>query len=348
MSEVIKTFYSLAHLEHAPAMEFEYGRLVPIPERPERAEHVRSEIELRKLGPVLVSAKFGLEPALRVHDRAFVEFLGHAHDQWIERYGADAPDAIPSAWPARGMRRNITGDIESRLGSYASDTATPIVRGTWPAAHAAVDTALSAAQCVLAGERAAFGLTRPPGHHASADTFGGYCYLNNAAIAAQWYVDHGRRAAILDVDYHHGNGTQAIFYHRPDVLYCSLHADPAFAFPHFAGFADERGTGFGEGANLNLPLPGGTDWANYAGALAVAAARLRQFSPDVLVISLGLDTSEHDPICDFLLQHEDYLRMGEEIARLDLPTLFLFEGGYNLESIGKITANVLEGFLQAG
>jgi len=344
----MKTFYTPAHREHAPALEFESARLVPIPERPERVECVRAEIEARKFGPVSAPVEFGLEPALRVHDRTFVEFLGRAYDDWSQRYGADAPDAIPSAWPARGMRRNLAGDIEARLGSYASDTATPIARGTWPAARAAADTALSAMQCVMGGERAAFGLTRPPGHHAGHDTFGGYCYLNNAAIAAQWCADYGLRVAILDVDYHHGNGTQAIFYHRGDVLYCSLHADPAFAFPHFAGFGDERGAGAGEGANFNLPLPAGTDWTNYAGALDAAAARVRQFGADMLVVSLGLDTFENDPICEFCLKSEDYLRMGEAIARLDLATVFLFEGGYDLASIGSNTANALEGFLHAG
>jgi acetoin utilization deacetylase AcuC-like enzyme len=343
----MKIFYSPAHLCHAPSHEFESGRLTPIPERPERVERVRAEIEARELGAIHAPGSFALEPILRVHDRAFVEFLAGAHEEWTARYGSDAPEPIPSAWPVRGMRRNFSGDIEARLGSHVSDTATPITRGTWSAALAGSDIALSAAQCVVAGERAAFGLTRPPGHHASADFFGGYCYLNNAAIAAQWFTDHGLRVAILDVDYHHGNGTQAIFYNRGDVFYCSLHADPAFAFPHFTGFADERGEGVGEGMNFNLPLPAGTDWTNYVAALSGASAAIRQFGPDVLVVSLGLDTFERDPICDFRLRGEDYLCMGNSIAGLGIPTLFLFEGGYDLASLGENTANVLEGFLQA-
>ena len=344
----MKTFYTPAHRTHAPAREFEAGRLCPIPERPERVERVRVEIERRKLGPILEPAKFGLEPVLRVHDRAFVEFLGSAHNEWSERYGADAADAIPSAWPTRATRPNFAGNVEARLGSYASDTATPITRGTWSAALSAADTAISAAQCLTEGDRAAFALTRPPGHHASANMFGGYCYLNNAAIAAQWCADRGLRVAILDVDYHHGNGTQAIFYDRRDVLHCSLHADPAFAYPHFAGFADERGAGGGEGANFNLPLPAGIDWTDYTTALDCAGDHIRKFGPDVLVVSLGLDTFERDPICNFRLRCEDYLRMGESLAELDIRALFLFEGGYDLESIGENTANVLDGFLQAG
>jgi acetoin utilization deacetylase AcuC-like enzyme len=343
----MKTFYTPAHQSHAPSQEFESGRLTPIPERPERVESVRAEIERRQLGPILAPTAFGLDPILRVHDRAFVEFVHGAHDEWTRRYGSGAPDAIPSAWPAAGMRRNLAGDIEARLGSYAADTATPIARGTWSAAHAAADVALSAAECVLSGERAAFGLTRPPGHHASADHFGGYCYLNNAAIAAQRCADRGLRAAILDVDYHHGNGTQAIFYDRPDVFYCSLHANPSFAFPHFAGFADERGSNAGEGANFNIPLPAGTDWTVYADTLQRAGAETANFAPDILIVSLGLDTFEDDPICNFRLQSEDYLRMGEAIARLAAPTLMLFEGGYDLASLGRNAANMLEGFLQA-
>jgi acetoin utilization deacetylase AcuC-like enzyme len=206
---------------------------------------------------------------------------------------------------------------------------------------------LSAANAIREGEQSAFALTRPPGHHASADVFGGYCYLNNAAIAAQWLADNGMRPAILDVDYHHGNGTQAILYACDDVFYGSVHADPAFAYPHFAGFADERGDGRGENANLNLPLPAGTGWESYSEALAHALAAARAFGPDVLLVSLGLDTFENDPISDFKLKSVDYLRMGEAIAKFGKPTLFVFEGGYDLESLAENTVNVLEGFLES-
>jgi acetoin utilization deacetylase AcuC-like enzyme len=244
------------------------------------------------------------------------------------------------------MRFSAT-DIESRLGSYGSDTATPIARGTFEAAQAAVNVALSAAEAIQSGAPAAFALTRPPGHHASADLYGGYCYFNNIAIAAQWLAERGVRPAIVDVDYHHGNGTQAIFYKRHDVLFVSIHADPAFAFPHFLGFADERGEGAGEGCNLNLPLPRFTAWPAYAATLTHALARVRDFAPDVLLVSLGLDTFEADPISHFRLKREDYFRLGEAIAAMRKPTLFAFEGGYNLEALGEITANVLEGFQSA-
>jgi len=203
---------------------------------------------------------------------------------------------------------------------------------------------LSAAQAIKTGERSAFALARPPGHHASNDVFGGYCYLNNVAIAAQWFVDQGLKPAILDIDYHHGNGTQSIFYRRADVLFCSLHGDPTFAYPHFLGFADETGEGGGEGANLNLPMPMYTQWATYAQALERALARIKSFGPDVLLVSLGLDTFENDPISRFKLTKQDYLRIGEAIARARLPTLFAFEGGYDLTALAEITVNTLEGF----
>jgi acetoin utilization deacetylase AcuC-like enzyme len=341
----LKTFYSQAHLAHAPKEEFEGGRLTPAVEIPERAECVRARIEQRKLDPIETPTEFGTAPLLRVHDAAFVEFISSAHDQWRARYGADAAPAIPSAWPARGLRERRDGDIEGRLGAYAFDTATPILKGTWEAASAAANVALSAAQAIHDGAQSAFALTRPPGHHASRDIFGGYCYLNNIAIAAQWLADRGLRPAILDVDYHHGNGTQSIFYDRADVLFCSIHADPIFAYPHYLGFADERGQGAGEEMNLNLPLPRETAWPDYARTLDAALKRIAAFGPDVLLVSLGLDTFEGDPICQFKLKTEDYLRMGETLARARLPTLFVFEGGYALDALAENTVNVLEGFL---
>ena len=340
----MKTFYSAAHLKHRPAQEFEHGRLAPAVEVPERAECVRRSIEERKIGPVLGPSIFGDDTILAVHDGGLVSFLGSAHARWRKRYGEDAPDAIASAWPARGMAARRNGEIESELGAYSFDTATPIMRGTWDAAREAANVSLSAAEAVAQGERSAFALTRPPGHHASFDVFGGYCYLNNVAIAANWLTRKQLRVAILDVDYHHGNGTQSIFYDRNDALFVSIHADPNFAFPHFLGFADEGGHGAGEGFNFNLPLPRGTDWSRYAEALGRALEQIRDFGADVLLVSLGLDTFENDPIAQFKLAKHDYLRMGDAIAGLKLPTLFNFEGGYDVNNLGEITANALEGF----
>ncbi len=340
----MKTFYSPAHLDHDPLLLFERGELLPAVEIPVRAERIKTEIVARKLGPVLAPAAFDDAPILRVHDAGLVGFLAEAHAEWCKRYGEDAPAAMPSAWPAHSLRDGRGGDIESKLGSYAFSADTPIMRGTWHAAREAVNVALSAAAAIRAGDNGAFALTRPPGHHAANDVFGGFCYLNNIAITAQWFADAGMRPAVLDVDYHHGNGTQTIFYDRPDVFFCSLHADPHFAYPHFLGFADEHGDGAGEGTNLNLPLPANTDWPHYEQALARAIAAVDAFGPDVVLVSLGLDTFIDDPIAAFRLKSADYLRLGERIAALKRPTLFVFEGGYALEALGEIAVNVLEGF----
>ncbi|WP_455774165.1 histone deacetylase family protein, partial [Burkholderia stabilis] len=193
--------------------------------------------------------------------------------------------------------------------------------------------------------RAAFALCRPPGHHAGREYMGGYCYLNNAAIAAQHGIAQGAaRVAVLDVDFHHGNGTQDIFYERADVLFASIHGEPHVSYPYFSGYADERGAGAGEGFNLNLPLPKGTQWDTYATALGHAADAIVAHAPDLLVVSLGVDTFEHDPISHFRLRSPDYLRIGEALARLNLPTLFVMEGGYMVEEIGINAVNVLLGF----
>jgi acetoin utilization deacetylase AcuC-like enzyme len=343
----MKTFYSPAHLGHDPQAQFEGGVLAPAVEIPVRAERVKAAVEARKIGPIVAPAPFDDAPILRVHDAGLVRFLGVAHAEWRKRYGENAPAALPSAWPAHGLRDGREGDIEAKLGSYSFSADTPILSGTWAAAREAVNVALSAAQAIRDGERAAFALTRPPGHHAARDVFGGFCYLNNIAIAAQFLVDAGMRPAILDVDYHHGNGTQSIFYGRGDVFFCSLHADPQFAYPHFLGFADENGESAGAGFNLNLPLPANTEWALYEQALTRGIAAVEAFGPDVLLVSLGLDTYIDDPIASFRLKPADYLRLGEKIAALKRPTLFVFEGGYAVDALGEITANVLEGFQAA-
>jgi acetoin utilization deacetylase AcuC-like enzyme len=248
-------------------------------------------------------------------------------------------------WVVRTFRQTEPRAIDGKLGYYSLDAATPITRGTWRAATAAADTALTAAALVASGERGAFALARPPGHHAAKDLYGGYCFLNNAAIAAQSLLDGGaRRVAILDIDYHHGNGTQSIFYSRGDVFFVSIHGDPKEEFPYFLGYADETGEGDGEGANLNLPLPWGTGSSRWLEALGEAATRISAFTPEALVVSLGLDTYKEDPISHFLLESDDYLKIGRRIARLRLPTAFVLEGGYAVAALGVNAVNVLTGF----
>ena len=207
------------------------------------------------------------------------------------------------------------------------------------------DVALTAAALVGDGEAAAFALCRPPGHHAGTAFMGGYCYINNAAVAAQRFRDQGAaRVAILDVDYHHGNGTQEIFFARPDVLVVNLHGDPMTEYPFFLGHADERGAGPGEGFNHNYPLPFGTGWAEWSAALEDGCRKVAAYAPDVLVVSLGVDTFEKDPISQFKLKSEDYPKIGRRIARLGLPTLFVMEGGYAVDEIGINAVGVLTGF----
>ena len=319
------------------------GRLVPPHECPERAQIVLDRVKSVGLGEVMAPSRFGLKPVLEVHDAAFVEFLRHAWAEWVA--AGSAGEAIPDCWPARRMTQRRPGSITGRLGYYAMAAETSISAGTWEAACGAVDVAVTAAGHVQRGARAAFALCRPPGHHAARDLYGGYCFLNNAAIAAQFLRERGAaRVAVLDVDFHHGNGTQDIFYERSDVLYVSLHGDPEQAFPYFTGYADETGSGAGTGYTMNLPMPPGTDFSVWAQALANGLERIRRFRADALVVSLGVDTYEHDPISFFKLKSEDFSAYGRMIRACNLPTLFVFEGGYAVAEVGVNAVNVLTGF----
>lgn len=341
----MRTVYSEDHRLHDGKHELLEGQFMKAHEMPRRAEIVIDRVRAMKLGEVLAPQDFGLEPILKVHDRGLVDFLKVAWRDWAAT--GRTFDALPHVWPVPGLGRRLSDSIDGKLGYYAIDAGTPIMAGTWPAVLSSANAALTAQKLVATGERAAFALCRPPGHHAGSDFYGGYCFLNNAGIAAQAFRDQGaKRVAILDVDYHHGNGTQQMFYERDDVLTISLHADPKQEFPYFIGYADEMGAGAGEGYHMNLPLPWGTDWRRYAEALDVALKRIEQYGAEALVISLGLDTFEHDPISRFKLAEGDYHRLGERIAWADLPTLFVMEGGYAVEALGVNTVNVLMGFEQ--
>ncbi len=339
--------YSPLHARHDGGMELHRGELVPCFEMPVRAEYILSAVQAAGF-PVTAPRAFGLEPILRVHDTAFVSFLQTAFDQWIAA-GKDG-FMLPSGFAARSMRQDIIpSGINGKLGHYAYDAGTPIVAGTWDAAYAGAQSALTAAALVADGAPAAYALCRPPGHHAGHATYGGYCFLNNAAIAAQSLRDQGRaRVAVLDVDYHHGNGTQDIFWERSDVLTVSIHGTPDTEYPFFQGYADERGAGDGLGFNHNIPLPRGTEWDTWRAALTEAIKRVRAFAPDALVVSLGVDTYEHDPISAFKLKESHYPLMGAAIADLGLPTVFVQEGGYAVEEIGRNVAGVLTGFETQG
>lgn len=342
----MKTVYSEDHRLHDAKNELSYGAFVPMHEMPRRAEIVIARVREAALGRVLPPEDFGLDPILRVHDAGLVRFLETAHEEWRKRYSE--AEAIPISWIVRGMRSVVPESINGKLAFYALDACTPITATTWAAVRASVNVALTGQRIVADGEGAAFALCRPPGHHAAKDLYGGYCFLNNAAIAAQAFRDAGaERVAVLDVDYHHGNGTQAIFYDRADVLFASLHGHPAEEYPYFLGYEEETGEGAGEGFNLNYPLRRGSGWSAYEPALTNALQRLEGYAPDALVVSLGVDTYKGDPISHFKLESEHYLRMGEMIAGLARPTLFVMEGGYAVEEIGVNAVNVLTGFEQA-
>lgn len=340
----MRTIFSDEQLLHHGRGELNEGRIDPAFEKPARAEIILRRIDQVGLGPVLEPDPFERGPIERVHAPDYVDFLEGAWDDWVAEHG-DAVDALPLIWPVRTLRQKCPRQIDGRVSWYAMDAGTPITKGTWPAITASASVALTGARLIDGGERAVFSLCRPPGHHAATDLLGGYCYLNNAAIAAQSLIDRGAgRVVVLDIDYHHGNGTQAIFYERPDVLFLSIHADPADEFPYFLGYADETGAGPGEGANGNWPLPLGTGRDAWMEALDQACARAERFGADTLVVSLGVDTFHGDPISQFTLEAADFPAIGARIARLGLPTLFVMEGGYAVEEIGVNAVGVLTGF----
>ena len=347
-SPLLPIIHNHLHALHHGRMEMFRGQLVPCVEVPERVDHVLAELRQRGWGAA-VQLPDAFDDALlaQVHAPPYLDFLRGAWAEWLALDPANAAlDVLPSYWPAPGMRRDVLPEsFAARLGMYCFDSGSPLTAGTWAAAREGAACAWTAAQRVAGGARAAFALTRPPGHHAGADFFGGYCFLNNAAVAAQALRNAGAaRVAVLDVDYHHGNGTQAIFYARDDVYVASLHADPRTDYPYYLGHADERGEGAGLGCNHNLPLPRGTGFAAWRTALAEALQGIRAYGAEALVVSLGMDTFEGDPISGFTLQSADYLHVGADLARAGLPTVFVFEGGYAVAEVGVNTVNVLEGF----
>ena len=325
------------------------GRLVPCHETPARLEYVLDALRQRGIGTLQTPAAPDLDLIRRVHSPRYVDFLQGAWADWVALDPDNAElDILPSVWPVRGFRHDISpSNFAARVGLFSFDSGSPLTAGTWEAAVAGAACAIDAARAVSSGHgpRAAMALTRPPGHHAGADFFGGYCFLNNAALAAQALREAGaERVAVLDIDYHHGNGTQSIFYERGDVLTVSVHGDPTTEYPFFLGYADESGQGAGLGANLNLPLAAGTDFAGWNEALEQGLAAIGRFKPDALVIALGVDTYEGDPISRFKLRSADYLQVGARLARLGLPAVFTMEGGYAVAEVGVNVANVLEGY----
>jgi acetoin utilization deacetylase AcuC-like enzyme len=340
------TFFSPIHALHAPEHEFYRGERVPCFETPARAEIVRAEMAAR--GHRVCEPTADSRGVLtQVHSARYLAFLETAWDQWLALTPENADvQPFPSVWPIRSLRADVEpAGFIARFGLYSFDNGTPLCAGTWAAAKASADAAVSAVAAMAAREKAAFCAVRPPGHHAGLDFMGGYCFLNNAAVAAQAFKAHGcSRIAVLDVDYHHGNGTQSIFYERSDVLFVSIHGDPRTEYPFYLGHADETGSGAGEGFNLNLPLPAGSGASDWFTALEAACARIERHRPDALIVSLGLDTYEGDPISRFGLKDEDFSSLGVRLRRLGRPAVFVLEGGYATGQLGINAANVLDSY----
>jgi acetoin utilization deacetylase AcuC-like enzyme len=346
----VKVFYSPQQLGHRPEQFMIAGRLVKNLEIPERAEKLVASLQRANYKLEAPRDDFGLDPIARVHDGGYLEFLRTAWERWSRLKNA-GPEVLPNVHPYRGSddefaprRPPRASSVIAQAGYYIGDLAAAIGPGTWDSALAAAQTALGAAEAVLAGEHSAYALCRPPGHHAAVDRAAGFCYLNNAAIAAEYLRSQFARVAILDVDAHHGDGTQAIFYRRADVQFVSIHTDPTAYYPFFSGYADEYGAGEGEGANLNIPLPPGTGDAEYLDALDDALEAVRAHHSQALVVSVGFDAHERDPLSMLKVTNDGYRRIGDGIASLKLPTVIVQEGGYGLDLLGNNAVSFLGGF----
>ncbi|TNJ40149.1 histone deacetylase family protein [Phaeobacter sp. B1627] len=340
----MRVVYSEDHRLHFPQAELSGGQFVTPFERPSRVEYVLNRLKERQLTDIIAPDAVDMEPVRALLDPGYLSFLETAWDEWKKE--GMAGEIIAANVPARGMHLDrIPTNIDGKVGYYCHASETAITRGTWAAALSSVASAQTAQRLVAAGADSAFALCRPPGHHATADQYGGYCFINNAAVAAQMFRTSGAdRVAILDIDFHHGNGTQSLFYDRSDVMFASLHGAPQEAYPYYLGYADETGRGAGEGTNLNYPMPFGTDYATWSAALDDAIARIRAWGAEALVLSLGVDAYKDDPISFFRLDSDDFTDAGRRIGAMKLPTVICMEGGYAIEAVGINTVNVLEGF----
>ena len=324
------------------APSFFRGNLIESQDTPERLESFVAIV--REMGLELVEPPT-IDAALlkSVHDADYLEFLAEAPGRWQDTLPG-AVSLLPNIWPSRHFPARRPEHYLGQAGYYLGDTVSPLTAQTWAAALGSASSAAHAASLVLAGEPVAYSLCRPSGHHAHADMGQGFCYLNNAAIAATVARGRHARVAVIDIDVHHGNGTQHIFYGRDDVLFCSLHSEPELTFPFFAGYADEAGTGRGEGFNLNLPLKVGSGDAAYLSALDTAIERIRRFEPGLLVVSLGLDAHESDILGSLNVTTAGFGEIARRLAGLRLPTVLVQEGGYTVSEVGAVLRTVLSAF----
>ena len=343
---MIRVVRSSRARDHVPSAEIWLGMRTPGTEVPERVDAIESALAD---WPMVEATAHDDTVLLSVHDAELVEHVRTVWERW-EEYGADR--VVPYLFPTPGLLGDLPlrepTAVHGAAGMYAFDTMTLIGPGTWEAARGAVDVALTCVDQV--GNGVIYGLTRPPGHHVTRSAYGGSCYLNNAAVAAEALRGAGHaRVAIIDIDAHHGNGTQDVFYARGDVLYASLHVDPGAGwFPHYAGFADEVGIGEGAGANLNLPLAPGTGDMRWLDATMEIVEQVSRFGATALVVSLGVDAAADDPESPLEITRSGYHRAGELIGALGLPTVALQEGGYHLPTLGSLVRATLEGLDYSG
>lgn len=340
------TFYYPGHKDHEPAQLHE-------PDNPHHNRHygdvarrgqiIHDALREADLGPITSAGDFSIDSIAEIHEYGLLNLLQNAYERMANE--AEAQLALPHTFPKYIIRRKPQS-IWGQLGFYAFDDGSPIFEHTWEAAYWAVQVAVSAAALVHAqGSPVAYALCRPPGHHAGPNFYGGGSYLNNAAVAAQWLVQQGQRVAILDLDYYHGNGTQAIFYGRSDILFCSIHADPLYEYPYYWGYADEYGDGPGKGYNFNFPLSNNTNETVYLATLDEALNHIRFYVPDVLIVSLGTDIVKDSASRGFQIETETLRRIGEAVATAHLPLVVVQEGGYALDTLGQNVVAFFNGLL---
>ena len=341
----MEILYSSHHVRHATMLRLP-GYPAPYFEIPARAEAIVQAIREAGLGRIDEPHDFGMTPITDVHAPDFIRYLQAAYHSSRPFFDGTNP-AIADTFIGRGWRHKPAG-WPGQLGYYSFDVTAAVLEGTWEAAYWSAQCAITAADRVRSGSRLAYALCRPPGHHAAREQHGGFCYLNNAAIAAAALRrGTGQRIAILDIDYHQGNGTQEIFYADPEVLFCSLHASPDVDFPFFWGGRDERGEGGAIGCNRNWPLPHGVSESDYLAALGEAVAAVKEFRPGFLVLSAGFDLMENDPVPlgggSFRIGLSGLDSIARMIAGLTLPTVIIQEGGYNIERLGLYAVRLLTG-----
>jgi acetoin utilization deacetylase AcuC-like enzyme len=333
---------------HSPG-QIHFGEPGASPEVPERTRQIAAALQETGLVKFVEPREYPLGHIQVVHAPDYLDYLQTANQRPIvdpESDGLPARVLFPAAFPYSDLWPARHSSVMAAAGAFCFDTYAPLTAEVWPAALLSAHCALTAAGLAREGERVTLALCRPPGHHAMRAKCGGFCYLNNAAIAAQFLARDGK-VAILDVDYHHGNGTQEIFYTSGQVLYVSLHADPVEAYPYFSGYADETGAGDGLACNLNLPLPSGTDDVYYGQALDMALQKICAFAPNALVLSLGFDICANDPLTTFEVTPEFFSEMARRIARLGLPTVIIAEGGYAVSALGGLSVCFVQGWLEA-